>query len=216
MINSRLHDPTGAALLILAAVFFTATPSAADTTDGAYGRLDGDLDISFAVGSAFARGGPSAAAFARALYLGTAGFYASYADALGADRPILRSASIGIGMRPLFLPRWGYDLEQGPATVDLALDALTLDIGAVFMARQLGNARTSPGIEIAVGTEVPLLGQATGPWIGARGAVQWRPDELGSRGDPYFSSTRVTALVTLSWHAIIDAHIIDAPNRPLR
>jgi hypothetical protein len=193
-----------------------AAPTAAETTDGTYGRLDGDLDVSFAVGSAFARGGPSAAAFARAMYLGTAGFYASYADALGADRPIPRSASIGIGMRPLFLPRWGYDLEQGPASLDLALDALTLDIGALFLAHNSGTGSASPGIEIAFGTEVPLLGQAAGPWIGARGTLQWRPDELAGRGDPYFSSTRVTALITLSWHAIIDAHIVDAPNRPLR
>jgi hypothetical protein len=216
MIHSRLHDPARAALLLIAAGLLTAAPSAADTTDGTYGRLDGDLDVSFAIGSAFARNGPSAAAFARALYLGMAGFYASYTDALGADRPIVRSASIGIGMRPLFLPRWGYNLDQGPAALDLALDALTLDIGALFLAHKSGTAGASPGIECALGTEFPLLGQAAGPWIGARGALQWRPDELASRGDPYFSSTRVTALVTLSWHAIIDAHIVDAPNRPLR
>jgi hypothetical protein len=216
MSRSRLRGPAETAHVILIVGLLAATPAAADTTDGSYGRFDGDLDISVALGASFAKGGPAAAAFARAMYLGTAGIYATYSDALGAARPVSRSASFGIGLRPLFLPRWGYDLEQGPPTLDLALDALTLDIGALFASHHSRTHGTRPGIEVALGTEVPLLGKAAGPWIGLRGALQWQPEELAYSGEQTLPSARVSALLTLSWHAIIDAHIVDTRDRSLQ
>jgi len=215
----RRSRPPGAGLAAhttLAALLLVAAPSAADTTDGAYGRFDGDLDLSIGAGAAFAHGGPTAAALARVMYLGTAGLYAAYTDAFGADRPVLRSASVGVGVRPLFLPRWGYDLEQGPATLDLALDALTLDFGVLLAKRPSDNADSGPGVEAALSTEVPLIGRATGPWIGLRGAIQWRAGELASRADLAPESTRFVGLITLSWHAIVDCNIIDARDRALR
>jgi hypothetical protein len=216
MSRCALPSPVATARLILAAGLLASTAATADSTDGTYGRLDGDLDLSIGAGPAFARGGATAAAFARAMYLGTAGLYAGYADALGADRPVLRSASVGVGLRPLFLPRWGSDLERGPATLDLALDAFTFDVGALFAAHEGRAAGAVPGIEIALGSEVPLLGQAAGAWIGLRGALQWRPDELACRGEPGSTSTRIFASITLSWHAIVNAHIVDVRDRSLR
>jgi hypothetical protein len=209
----RLPTPLSIAFLVLAARLLTAAAATADATDGTYGRLDGDLDISVGAGVAFAPTGPSIAGLGRAMYLETAGLYLGYSDALGADRTVLRSASFGVGLRPLFLPRWGFDLEKGPATLDLALDALTLDVGAVFGAYLDVAPSTAPGVEIALGTEVPLAAQAAGPWIGVRGALQWRSDELARTTEPSLPSTRVSAAITLSWHAIVNAHIVDARDR---
>jgi hypothetical protein len=216
MIRLRSFGAAGTVCLGFAAGQLVAAPAAADTTDGTYGRLQGDLDLSIGAGPALARGGPTAAAYARAMYMSTVGLYAAYNDALGSDRPVQRSASAGIGLRPLFLPRWGYDLERGPATLDLALDSFTLDVGALFAAHRGGTAGATPGFEIAIGTEVPLLGRAAGPWIGLRGALGWRADELASRGEPSAQPTRASASLTLSWHTIVDAHIVDARDRSFR
>jgi hypothetical protein len=68
-------------------------------------------------------------------------------------------------------------------------------------------------MEAALGTEVPLFGKASGPFLGARGALRWRSSELAGR-DP--DGLEPILFVTLCWHAIIDANIVDAGDRRLR
>jgi hypothetical protein len=209
--NSRRRR--SAATLVAFSAYLLATTSAAADTDGTYGRLDGDVDLSIGAGCSFARGGPSATAIARVIYLGTAGLYAAYTDSFGADRPIARSASLGVSLRPLFLPRWGDDLERGPAALDLAIDALTFDAGVLLATRTTATSRPIPGLQIALGTELPLIGRAQGPWIGLRGALQWSPDDLAYGADA--GQPRAAAFVTLGWHAIVDAGLVDAGDRLL-
>src|SRR5262249_22314258 len=142
-------------------------------TDGVYGRFEGDLDLSFAAGGSATRGGSGAVAMLRASFLQTAGFYTAYTDAFGsATTGPPRTLALGVGLSPMFLPRWGLDQERGPAIVDLTIDAFTLDLGVVWPADARGHL-TQPGLELALGTQVPLAGRASGPWIGVRGAFRW-------------------------------------------
>jgi hypothetical protein len=85
----------------------------------------------------------------------------------------------------------------------------------LFAPRTAPSSRPMPGLQIALGTELPLIGRARGPWIGLRGAVQWSPDALAYGRDDG-QPTRVVAFVTLGWHAIIDAGLVDAGDRLLR
>src|SRR6185503_13393767 len=88
--------------------------------DGVYGRLDGDLDLSLAAGAELVRGGAGAAATFRAFYMQTAGLYIGYGTSFGNLSAVPpRSLAVGVGLRPMFIPRWGNDLERGPAILDL-------------------------------------------------------------------------------------------------
>src|SRR5260221_11028173 len=70
--------------------------------DGFYGRFDGDLDLSAAVGGSLVRGGSGLSAVMRIFFLETAGMYVGYDDALGhATAAPSRSFAIGVGIRPL-------------------------------------------------------------------------------------------------------------------
>src|SRR3954470_2924095 len=113
-------------LLPIAAMLLTTLASGrahAERYPAGYGRFQGDLDLSLAVGGELAQSGPAAALAARAFYLETAGLYATYADALGTSREARRSAALGVALRPLFLPRWASDLEHGPGWLDLTIDS---------------------------------------------------------------------------------------------
>jgi hypothetical protein len=186
-------------------------------TDGVYGRLDGDVDLSLAAGTELLRGGPGATATLRALYLQTAGFYVGYTSSFGNHSAVPpRSLAMGVGLRPMFLPRWGNDKEQGPAILDLTLDSMTFDIGTIWAADQAGSFNQSPGIELGVGIEVPLTQDASGPWLGARGAVRWRGAELASKesGDP--ANLGPVIFLTFAWHVLVSTHIVDMGDRLVR
>lgn len=191
---------------------FAAEPER--VTDGVYGRFDGDLDVSLAAGSTVGPGGPSAALIARASFFQTAGIYVAYTDALGRDgAPLARSLGLGVSLRPFFIPRWAFDLERGPAILDLTIDAITFDLGMLWPANAAGTSAEPPGIEVALGTEVPLLGSAYGPFFGVRGALRWRSAELGGTSEAPLDPA---LFLTVSWHHIIEAHIVDAGDRRLR
>jgi len=206
-------------LFTLALTLAVANPAAAaepleKVTDGVYGRFDGDIDLSLAGGATFGPSGPSAAAMARAVFFQTAGIYGVYTDALGrSDVALPRSVGLGVTIRPLFIPRWSFDLERGPAIVDLTIDSIAFDLGVIWPASRNGSFTERPGMEAALGAEVPLFGKASGPFLGARGALRWRSSELGGHDD---NGLKPALFVTLSWHAIVDANIVDAGDRRLR
>jgi hypothetical protein len=192
------------ALAIAWLVLTLCASAAAEPGDGVYGRLDGDLDLSL---SAFAGARSDSSALvggaARALYLGTAGLYATVTDEPSQDGGL--RLGVGTTLRPLFLPRWSNDLERGPAWVDLALDSLAVDLGAVYSVS--AAPKNTWGVDLGLGFELPLIGRATGPFIGARGVMQW----------PIFGANPVViGTLGLSWHTVIDAHIVDARDALLR
>ncbi|HMJ50922.1 MAG TPA: hypothetical protein VK540_02575 [Polyangiaceae bacterium] len=218
----RLFRPTfrvAPSALALAIALGTSQPAAADgpaanLTDGVYGRFDGDLDLSLAGGATFGSTGPTAAVIGRAIFFQTAGLYTVYTDALGrSDVALPRSLGVGVTLRPFFVPRWALDLEHGPAILDLTIDAISFDMGVLWPSNRDGSFTERPGMETALGTEVPLFGKASGPFLGARGALRWRSSELAGHSD---AGLKPVLFVTLAWHALIDAHIVDVGDRRLR
>jgi hypothetical protein len=162
-------------------------------SDGVYGRLDGSLSLGFAAGAELEGGEGRGALRIAGHYLWTAGVYARYSDRFGAsgERP-LRVASLGLDLRPLFLPRFGLDLEQGPALLDLTLDSLSLSTGAYFAHPPRGSFASERGFELGLGAGVPLLAEAAGPWLELRGERRF-----ADRGENAWLFSAY-----FSWHAL--------------
>ncbi len=137
--------------------------------DGVYGRMDGSMAWALALGSELDDGEPRAALRASAHYLWVAGGYLRYADGFGSgtERP-LRAASLGVDVRPLFLPRFSQDWEQGPAFLDLTLDSFSLTAGAYFAQPRDASFGDERGFELGLGFGAPLLAKAAGPWLSLR------------------------------------------------
>lgn len=166
-------------------------PSAAD---GVYGRFDGDLDLGLAVGAELESEVERLLVAASAHYFWTVGLYTTYREAVGDDRetaPGRRLFSLGVDVRPLFIPRWSFDWQTGPATLDLMLDSISLSGGAYFAPADEGAARR--GFEATFGAGVPLFANAAGPWLSVRYDVR-----LPEAGSP---STSVWMM--LSWHLMV-------------
>jgi hypothetical protein len=177
----------------LAAQPSSASAGDGEQADGVYGRFDGDLDLGVALGGELERGAARTAARFSAHYYSTAGVYASYRDALSRDDPDARLVSLGVDLRPLFIPRWSQGWEKGPALLDLLLDSASLSLGA-YWGSHAREAHASRGLELGLGFGVPLFARASGPWIGARGLVRWPEPMLGGH--------ELSALATLEWHWI--------------
>jgi hypothetical protein len=142
-------------------------PSPGD--DGVYGRFDGSLDLGLSAGVELEEREPRAALRVSGHYWWTAGAYLRYSDGFGSnERRPLRALSMGIDVRPLFLPRFALDLEQGPAFVDLLLDSLSLSAGAYLAQPEDAAFADERGFDLGLGCGVPLLAQAAGPWLEAR------------------------------------------------
>lgn len=196
-------------LAILAAL--TLAPAARADEDGAYGRLDADLGLRLEAGATFHRGGPSFSALTSAIYLDTAGIYASYFDALRDGPDARRSIAAGVRVQPLFLARYFKNMERGPAHLDLLIDSLALDVGA-FWAQGRDHFEATPGMELGVGIALPFIGDASGPVVSARGAVRLATAEFdGSRGEAAGFFT-----VAIGWRQLVHAHLADAGDRLAR
>lgn len=201
--------PTSLAFASALTVLAATSAAHAAPNDGVYGRLDGDLGLSLGAGVGVAKGGALAALLGRAIFLDSVGMYASYVDALDAERSLSRSFSVGVELRPLFLARWANGLETGPATLDLAIDSLALDIGAFWSSPARSSSPSTPGLEIASGFEVPLLGRASGPWVGIRGALRWKASDFAGTGGNA-SERGAIAMLTFSWQGRVTSRIADA------
>ncbi|XYI01832.1 hypothetical protein ACMHYB_19540 [Sorangium sp. So ce1128] len=207
--RARATALAGAAAL--AALAVTSTGRA--ESDGAYGRLDGDLELRAGAGASYAAGGPALCARGAAVYLETAGLYAHYIDALGAEgSPVARSIAGGVFLQPLFLARYASDLERGPPWLDLFMDSVALGVGSFWEAPPGAGIAPEPGLELSLSLDVPLLGRATGPFLGLRGALRWRGPELAGADSPR-DAQRALLSVTLSWHHILRVHLVDAGDR---
>ena len=190
------------AIALLATAQLLTASAAAD--DGVYGRLDGDLTLSVEAGVSATLGREDVAGEAIAgrlglFYLHSVGLYGQYNDSLGSDaQPIARSLAGGVELRPLFLGRWAQDMERGPAHLDLWLDSLSIALGSYgsFM-------RDDYGMEASLGSELPLLPQASTPFIAFRAGLRW------SLREP---REAVAGMLTLSigYHHLFQTHLVDA------
>jgi len=169
-----------------------------DAHDGAYGRFDGLFDAGLSAGGEL---GDGAAVSTRASlhYYFTAGIYASYSDALaGAIAGSSRLASLGVDLRPAFIPRWSKDMEGSSSLLDLTLDSISIGLGGFVRQPKDGAFGDRRGLELSFGLGVPLAAWAEGPWLGARSLLRW--------DDPWGAHARaatVTTQVTLGWHWMI-------------
>ena len=187
----------------------TAATSARAADDGVYGRLDGDLELRAEAGAGFASGGPSLAAGVSALYLGTAGLYVHYTDALGSrGADVTRSIAAGLHLEPLFLARYASDLEHGPARLDLLVDSFGVELGSFWSAPRGYGLTAEPGLELAATLAIPLLERANGPFLALRGALRLRQDDAAAALDRagLFS-------LTLSFRTMVPVHIVDGGDR---
>jgi hypothetical protein len=186
----------------------------ADDTDGMYGRVDGDIELRAHAGVAFASGGPGLAASLAAVYLSSAGVYVHYTDALGASGPqVARSFAGGVHFAPLFVIRGFSDREHGPAFVDLLIDSFAFELGAVWSAPRAMSWSDTPGLEAALGLGAPLIAKASGPWLGLRAALRWRPQDFVPPGPPGIVDRGAVLSLTLGWHQVLRTHLVDPRDR---
>ncbi len=164
-------------------------------SDGVYGRLDSNLALALGAGAELEAGEPRGALKLSAHYLWTAGAYVRYSDAFGsADERPARVASLGVDVRPVFLPRFALDSERGPAWLDLAIDSFSLNAGAYFAKPRGADFGDTRGFETGIGLGVPLLGEAAGPWLEARAERRF-----ADRGENAWLFTLSLAYHALAW-----------------
>jgi hypothetical protein len=214
-------DASVLALLASSAVGFGAHDARAQDaapSEPSHGRVDGDLTVVVGAGAAVLPQGVRAEGELRLRYLETAGLFAAYEEAalfVGPADP-QRVLALGGELRPLFLARWLQGFESRRARLDLALDSLGLELAAVLAQRPGGPFGSELGFQAGLGIEVPLLEQPSGPWIGLHGGVRWSDAALAS-GVVHGAVDRAGFLaVTLAWHELVVAHLVDVGDEAPR
>ena len=185
-------------------------PPNMDTT---YGRVDGDLGVSFGVGATLGPSAPRGTLELRLRYLDTVGIFGEYEDGLSRDASNpMRLFGAGFEIRPLFLARWLSGRELGVSWVDLLIDSLGFELGA-FCEQPVGAAvENRPGLQASVGLELPILPRASGPWIGLHGGVRWSDATLEGESPVEPLNRSVFLAMTLAYHQIFAAHLVDAAD----
>jgi hypothetical protein len=207
-----------AGLAAAALVLLPSRVRAEGPADGTYGRIAGDMTLVGALGGVVAARGPRAEAELRLRYLQSVGAFVSYEDGavLGSSAEPERVLTAGVEARPLFFFRWLRGREGGSAWLDLAIDSLGLELGAVF-AQPAGTGFASVGgLQLGLGVEVPLLPRSTGPWIGLHGGVRWSDSALESAVIRSADDRAAFLAITVAWHQEIVAHVVDLGDRAPR
>jgi hypothetical protein len=186
--------------IVLAGVCLTRSAAAhwppEAQSDGVYGRLHGDTDISLKLGGLISHSEFSGSLGASAHYYSLIGVTGDYSESLAEDAAQARSFSVGTELRPLFLPRWVRGGERGPAWVDLTLDSMCVGFGAYF-TQAAAPLLDNQGVWMSLGIGVPVLGRASGPWLEVRGVRRW-PDHEDLAADAHNA-----VLLYLSWHQVV-------------
>ncbi|HEY3667543.1 MAG TPA: hypothetical protein VGL19_16170 [Polyangiaceae bacterium] len=172
-----------------------------DARDGVYDRLDGDLDLGLGLGVELGSAGHAAPALrATAHYFSIAGVYL-FGRARVGDESARSLFAAGVDLRPLFVPRWAKGFETGPSAFDLALDSLSLSLGAFFTERAPRARNPARGFEAGLGFGVPLFATASGLWLETRGVLRY-PD-AAAREEAVF--------LALAWHGFVLTPLSRAP-----
>lgn len=161
--------------------------------DGVYGRFDGDVDFAVGLGARVAAPGLGPNLRSSAHFLSTVGVCVDLTWSVSGEPGW--SLGTALDLRPLFLPRWAFDLEQGPAFVDLLLDSVSVSAGPVF--HPLGEDDSAVGLGVEAGFGIPLSKRAQGLWLDVRGAGRWVGDASPWGG-----------VLSLSWHTFLLTPIV--------
>jgi hypothetical protein len=200
----------------------SAEPTRADQsgsrTDTSFGRIDGDLGVVFGAGVAIGPRAPRGALDLRVRYIDTIGLFATYEDApvFGTSSDPRRVFSSGVELRPLFLGRWLTGREIASGRLDLAIDSIGIELGAVFAQPIGGEFPSRPGVQLGLGIELPFFASASGPWIGLHGGVRWSDAAIAGTGADAPADRAMYLAITLSWHQLFLAHAVDAGDRAPR
>ncbi len=183
-----------------------------------YGRIEGDVTLVVGAGGVISPRGPRATGELRARYLETVGLFATYEDGVlvGSASDPRRVVTAGFELRPLFLYRWLRGLETHRARWDLLIDSVGLELGMAWAQPEGASFVAHPGVEAGLGIEFPIVPAASGPWIGVHGGVRWSDDVLGSGAVRSAEDREAYLSITLAWHEVISAHVVDAGDRAPR
>jgi len=207
------------ALSLVGALALAASPASGDgAVDPSYGRVQGDLTLVAGLGATVAEGGTRPEAELRVRYLESLGLFGMYEDGplVGASSEPRRVLVGGLEVRPLFLYRWLEGKETQRAWLDLAIDSFGLELGAVAMQPSGLPFASRLGVQAGLGIEVPILPDATGPWIGLHGGLRWSEAEL-TTGTVNGSDDRSAYVsITLAWHQVVVAHVVDVGDEAPR
>jgi hypothetical protein len=186
--------------------------------DASYGRIEGDVALVGGAGVVVAPRGPRVGAELRLRYLETAGIFATYEDAafFGSDPEPRRALAIGLELHPLFLARWLAGRETQRARLDLAIDSISLEVGAFFAEPAGESFGSRPGVQAGVGLELPILARATGPWVGLHAGVRWSEDALTTGAVATVDDRSAFLAVTLQWHQLFVTHVVDVGDEAPR
>jgi hypothetical protein len=179
--------------------------------DASHGRFDGDVAIAGAAGMTVGPRGPRAGADVRLRYLSTAGLFASYEDGplTGSKAEPRRALAVGLELRPLFLARWATGREIGMPRLDLFIDSLALELGAVFAQPEGAAFGGRAGLQAGLGLELPFFATASGPFLGVHGGVRWSDAAL-SGGPLEGPSDRALYLtIVVGWQQLFGGHVVD-------
>jgi hypothetical protein len=206
------------ASLVCCALFFVSTGPArgADTppspaTDASHGRFDGDVALAGAAGMVVGPRGPRAAADLRFRYLQTAGLFATYEDGplVGSASEPRRALAFGVELRPLFLARWATGRELGIGHLDLLIDSLGLELGAVFAQPEGARFGGRPGLQAGLGLELPFFGRASSPFLGLHGGVRWSDSALSGGPLDGPGDRALYAMISVGWQQLFGGNVVD-------
>jgi hypothetical protein len=214
-----VSEPGLAGLVLAAALVLAEGPASADgAVDPSYGRVQGDLTLVAGLGATVAEGGARAEGELRVRYLESVGVFGAYEDGplVGSSPSPRRLLVGGLEVRPLFLYRWLKGHEAQRARLDLAIDSLGLELGAVAMQPAGTSFASQVGMQAGLALEIPILPDATGPWLGLHGGLRWSEAAL-STGTVSGTDDRSAFLsLTLAWHQLVVAHVVDVGDEAPR
>jgi hypothetical protein len=188
---------------------------AADRKDGSHGRVEGDLAVEAGVGASFGPRSPRGAADLRFRYLSMTGLFVTYEDGplFGTRAEPRRALATGLELRPLFLAKWFTGRYSGNPYLDLAIDSIGLELGAVFLEPTGGRFGAKPGLQAGLAFELPVFPSATGPFIAVHGGVRWSDAAL-SGGPLAGPADRALYLnVIFAWQQVFGGHVADMGDR---
>jgi hypothetical protein len=189
-----------------------AAPSLADgAAEPTYGRMDGDVSLVVGAGAMVVPGAPRVEGEVRIRYLDTVGVFAAYEDGprVASDLDPTRALSTGLELRPVFLARWLNGLETERARLDMVLDSIGLDLGAIFFQPRGGGFASRSGLLVGLGVEIPIFANASGPWIDLHGGTRWSEDAVALGVVRGAVDRSAFLAITLSWHQFVSTHLVD-------
>lgn len=212
----RTAVPWGLFACVLSCALDARAGEARGDDDGSLGRFDGDLAVAASAGMTVGPRAPRVSGDVRLRYLSTAGVFGTYEDGplVGASAEPRRVLALGVELRPLFLARWATGTELGLPRLDLLIDSLGLEVGAVFLEPEDGRFGARTGLAVGLGLELPLFARPSGPLLGVHGGARWCDAALAGGPLAGPSDRALYLTIALGWQELFGGgHVVDLGDR---